>query len=231
MGLHEILPRALPHHEHAAAVAVAVDAVDRNRVQLQPLHGGFYIEGDHLQGGPVGAAPDGGILQQEIAPAWPGHPLQQGRPRHEALHQVAIRGVDVRLQRFQPLLAQGIRQAPRLAVGAAVHGHHRMQLEAAQGHRLALYAGYGIQQGARPRQLGLAQEKHTAFAPHQRAQRPLGAGEPEFQFYPARRIAPVAGEEKTVEALCCHGHRQIDNGAGLGGRSGLSYSPNFPVSP
>ncbi len=153
--------------------------------------------------------------------------LQYGAAIDKPLHQEPVRRVDIRFQRVQAQVFQGIRQAPDLAVAGAVDADHGGQAKAAQLHRFQFQAGLGVQQAPGLFQLTLLQEENAAFTAHQGAQGPAVGGEPVFQLYPVTGIAPVTGEEKTFEGLysqtCFPG--QSTTGAGLEPRCGLSYPP------
>ena len=161
-----------------------------------------------------------------------GLPAQLGRAGYETLHQVAVSGINVGFQRFKARATEGVRTAPGLSVAGEVNTEDRLHRETTQRHRPELHAGFPGQQLPRCLALPLGQEEDAALTADPRMQRALGCTEPEFQLHPVTCVAPVPGQKKALEGLCCQTliPRFICPGAVHGPRCGLSYHPFRPAA-
>ena len=206
-------------------LAIRAAGVNRDRIQLQPLHRRLDIKRHHPEGRAQACGAQRRLTHPGKVAAGGRNAGDTGATGDKALHEETVRGIDIGLQRLGAALAQLVRQLPCLAIAAAVNSHYRLQAKILQRHRRHLDTGMQGQQP--PVQLRLAggEKEHAALTVDQHLQRAGGRGKPQLQLYTRGGVPPLPGQQ---EALALHPGWRVRHECARHSRPGaLSYCLQF----
>ena len=169
---------------------LAVGRRDRGREQGAVPAVGLEIEREEREGGVGVARLDAGVVEEQDAPPLRGVASKRERGGDEALHEEAVRGLDVRFEGGVARGSQAVALVEKGALGAEVEGVDRIALEGYEGAR-GSFAGAGG---------GAAGDEHDGFLGGEAgADWDFGGTRPEEDFELAIAISPFAREEEGIE--------------------------------